>query len=282
MPRRAVLGLLLVVPTVDCRAADEDNWATIRGQFVWDAAKGPAPKRTPIQADKDADVAAKDPDFNTEEWVVNPKNGGIKNVIVWLGPELTAAQVQELAATGKLKAIPSFKADDVHPDLAKPAKPVVEIDQPCCRFIPHIVLARTGQDIVIKNSAPISHNAWWVSVKNGEFNPIITSKGEHVVKNLVAEPGMITVKCSMHKWMNAWVRVFDHPYFALTNDDGNFEIAKAPVSGPRARLYAWQESAGWHGGNSGRYGQSIPVKPGKNDLGAIKLAFGETRKAEKK
>jgi plastocyanin len=282
MPRSAFVCLLTLVGALPCLAADEDKWVTVKGKFVWDEARGAAPKRTPLKADTDAQLAAKDPDFNSEEWIVNARNGGIKNVIIWLGPELTSAQEKELADAGKLKTIASFKAADIHPALAKPEKPAVEIDQPCCRFIPHIVLARAGQDMVIKNSAPVSHNAWWVSVKNGEFNPIITSKGEHVVKNLVAETGMITIKCSIHKWMYAWVRVFDHPYFALTDDDGNFEIKNAPLSGGKLRLYAWHESAGWHGGNVGRYGKPLAVKTGTNDLGAIKLAFGEARKEEKK
>src|SRR5262245_54792250 len=87
MSRTLLIGLAVLVPTLPCSAADDDKWVTIKGRFVWDEAKGPAPKRTPIKADKDADLAAKDPDFNTEDWIIHPKSGGIKNVVVWLAPE---------------------------------------------------------------------------------------------------------------------------------------------------------------------------------------------------
>src|SRR5215216_4442279 len=96
MPRSVLAGLLMFFGGLPCLAADEDKWVTVKGKFVWDAAKGPAPKRLPIKADKDPDVAAKDPDFNTENWIVNSKNGGIKNVVVWLVPEPAPAVLADL------------------------------------------------------------------------------------------------------------------------------------------------------------------------------------------
>src|SRR6478736_1836792 len=186
MTRLVASCLFAAIAVLPARAADDQKWVTVKGKFVWDTAKGPAPKRAPIKADKDEQVAAKDPDFNTEDWIVNPKNGGIKNVVVWLAPEPAPAVLADLESR-KLKTFPSFDKKDIHPALAKPAKPAVEIDQPCCRFIPHVVLAREGQGMVIKNSAPVNHSAYWVSVKNGEFNPNIPSKDQYVIKALVAE-----------------------------------------------------------------------------------------------
>src|SRR4051812_18906276 len=112
MSRSALVGLLTLVGALPCLAADEDKWVTVKGKFVWDEARGAAPKRTPIVADKDADVCAKDKDFHTERWVVNAKTGGIKNVIVWLGPELTAAQAKELQTAGRGK-LPGFSKADI-------------------------------------------------------------------------------------------------------------------------------------------------------------------------
>jgi hypothetical protein len=286
MRNALAITLTVLIGALPCLAGDADKWVAVRGRFVWDTAKGPAPKRVPLKADKDADVAAKDPDFNSEEWIVNPKNGGIQNVVVWLAPEPTAAA--DLAALKKAQAenkffkFPTFKAADIHPDLAKPAKPTVEIDQPCCRFIPHVVLAREGQDMVIKNSAPISHNAHWTSIgPNGEVNPIIPSGQQHVIKGLKAERSSITVSCDMHRWMKAYVRVFDHPYFALTDVDGKFEIKNLPVLGGQLRFFAFHEEAGQHGGPDGRYGKTIEVKPGTAELGEIKLDF-KSKTDEKK
>ena len=196
-------------------------------------------------------------------------------MVVWLAPEPTAEQMKALEDR-KLKVFPSFKAADIHPSLAKPAKPGVEIDQPCCRFIPHVVLARAGQTMLIKNSAPIPHNAKWTSRENGELNPLIPAGGEFKIPDpLVAERFPISISCSIHGWMNAWVRVFDHPYFALTDDDGNFEIKNAPVLKGKLRLFIWQETGGIQGGTPGRFGQTIDVKPGTVDLKEIKYNDGK-------
>jgi hypothetical protein len=274
----AVIGLLAALPA---SGADDDKWVTVKGKFVWDATKRPPPKRTPIQADKDADVCAKDKEFLTESWVVNPKTGGVKNVIVWLGPDLTAAQVKELEATRRTKP-PAFDPKDIHPNRAKPAKPNVEIDQPCCRFIPHVVLMQEGQNLVIKNSAPALHNARFDAPASGiAFNQIVPSGQDVSVKGLKAERLPVEITCSVHRWMSARLGVFAHPYFAVTDEDGNFEIKDAPVLDGNLRLYAWQESIGYHGGVPGRYGRSIAVKGPATDLGSIKLDFADPKKEKK-
>jgi hypothetical protein len=272
----AAVSLSITMP-----AWGQAQWVSVRGKFVWDTAKGPAPKREPIKADKDQQVCEKDTEFLTEKWVVSPKAGGIKNVIVWLGPDLTDAQAKELATTGKLK-LPAFDKKDIHPALAKPAKPTVEIDQPCCRFIPHVVLMREGQDLVIKNSSTAGHNARFEASLSGiAFNQIIPIGREVAVKGLVPERVPVQITCSMHNWMNAWLGVFAHPYFAATDDDGNFEIKDAPVLGGKLRLFAYHGTIGFHAGAPGRYGRSIAVKGPATDLGAIKLEFTEEQRDKK-
>src|SRR3954447_5881187 len=113
MSRSALVGFVVLAGALPCFAGDDDKWVTVKGKFIWDAAKGEAPMRTQITADKDAAVCAKDNDFNTEKWVVNAKTGGIKNVIVWLGPDLTTAQAKELETSGRVK-LPSFAKADIH------------------------------------------------------------------------------------------------------------------------------------------------------------------------
>jgi hypothetical protein len=260
MRKLFALSLFALIPAVAATAAD-DKWTTVKGRIVWDASKGAAPARAAIQATKDQEVCAKDPDFKTEEWVISAK-GGIKNVVVWLAPEPPAGGP-------KAKDLPPFDKKDVHPDLVKPAKPAVEIDQPCCRFIPHVLAAQEGQDMVIKNSADVPHNAKWTSRNNGEINPLIPSKGQYKVeKPLSPERFPINVECSIHPWMKAFVWVFSHPYFAVTDDDGNFEIKNVPVLNGKLRIVMWHES-----GVSGdwRLGEPITVKAGATDLKEIKL-----------
>src|SRR5262249_26029613 len=123
------------------------QWATIKGQIVW---SGEVPKQPKITPTANADVCAKDKMPLEEDYLVNPKNKGVKNVFVWIRP------------TGLAKDDP-FPKDKINPALAKPPAAAAEIDQPCCRFIPHVLAAREGQNMVIKNSAPIAHNAKWDS-----------------------------------------------------------------------------------------------------------------------
>src|SRR5262245_39769550 len=116
---------LLAVAVLGCLSAATslaaDDWVTVKGKIVWDK-KVAVPKREPIKATQDADLAAKDKEFLTEDYIVSAKTGGIKNVVIWLAPEPTAAQ---LAALQKrtLKDFPSFDPKDVFPAMAKPAKP---------------------------------------------------------------------------------------------------------------------------------------------------------------
>jgi hypothetical protein len=60
--------------------------------------------------------------------------------------------------------------------------------------------------------------------------------------------------------MSGWVRVFDNPYFAVTDADGNFEIKDAPAG--TYRLMIWQESIGYRGGAAGRDGTPVTIKAG--------------------
>jgi hypothetical protein len=261
-------------PVESPRPVGQQAWVTVKGRVVWNTAIGAAPKRKPITATKDLEVAAKDKDFNTEDWIVSEKNGGIKNVVVWLLPEPTEAELTDFTSR-KLKSLPSFKATDIHPTLEKPAKKTVEIDQPCCRFIPHVLVAREGQEMIIKNSAPVPHNAKWTSENNEEINPLIPAGGAYQLKNpLKAERYPIRVECNIHPWMSAYIRVFDHPYFAMTDEDGSFEIKNAPVLKGKLRIFIWQEN-GLHGGNDGRFGKMIEVKPGTLDLKEIKFDTGK-------
>lgn len=284
MKKMIALAVIALFPAVAVRAADDDKYVTIKGKIVWDAAKGAAPKRTPIKANKDEEVAAKDKDFNTEDWVVDGKTGAIKNVVVWVLPDVTGADVGALAAAiAANKSFPfkSFTAADIHPAMAKPAKKIVEIDQPCCRFIPHILVAQAGQEMLIKNSSPVPHNAKWVSRNNSEINPLLPAGGQFKLENpLVAERFPIEISCSIHPWMKGYVRVFDHPYFALTGEDGAFEIKNAPVLKGKLRIFIWQEN-GLHKGNDGRFGEPIDVKPGTLDLKEIKFDTGPPKKADK-
>jgi hypothetical protein len=263
------------IPRVVVNDGAPDGWCHIKGRIVWDKATRPVPVRTPIKATKDQNVAHMDSEFFTEDWVVHPSNYGIRNVVIWLAPEPQGDDVVALEKARKENKsfkFPSFKTEDIYPPLRKLTEPIVEIEIPCCRFIPHVVAARAGQNLVFNNTSPVPHNSKWVSRENGEMSPLVPPDRQKVIENLKAERFPIEVSCSIHPWMKCWVRVFDHPYFAVTDDNGKFEIKFVPTG--KLRLFIWQEN-GMHRGTPGRFGQTIDLKSGTLDLKEIKFDTGK-------
>ena len=157
--------------------------------------------------------------LTSEELVVNKGNLGVKNVYVWLMPDDAGNPLA------------------VHPNLQKIKQKPVEIDQPCCMFVPHAVCLRQGQELVCKNSSTIAHNLHWTGhpLKNAGGNQIIAAGSDLKIGNLDRGPvSGQDESCDIHPWMKGWVRIFDHPYFALTDADGKFEIKNAPGGAPAA------------------------------------------------
>ncbi len=214
-----------VLSSLSLAAGGGEGWGTITGQVVLE---GPVPERAKINVTKDQDACLAKGPLLSEELIANPKNKGVKDVVVWL-----------IDATDAKKALP------VHPKLAAAPLPDVEIDQPCCQFIPHIVAMREGQALVVKNSAGIAHNVHVIGgAKGPDFNVILPPGGQKKVaaEDIPARPTAISVKCDIHPWMYGYIRVFAHPYFTKTDADGKFTIKDAPAG--NWRIVMWQEK-GW-------------------------------------
>lgn len=110
---------------------------------------------------------------------------------------------------------------------------------------------------MVKNPAPVPHNFFWDSANNGTHNPTIAAQGQWRMPAALKKEGPpVQYKCTIHGWMTGYVRVFDHPYYALTDDDGKFEIKNAPVG--RYRIVYWHEN-GVRGGATGRFGDPITI-----------------------
>ncbi len=225
------------------RADDpKQTWATIKGRVVFPEDK-PIPKRLPLNVNQDKEHCLAKGAIPDESVIVNPKNRGIQNVVVYLRPLNPKDQ--------------EFQKDQIHPADAKRKPAEVMIDQPCCMFVNRVTVARVGDTIVVKNPSPVAHNFFWSSANNGDYNATIPAKGAWTMdKSLVSEPSAIQYKCTIHGWMTGYVRIFDHPYHAVTDSDGNFEIKNAPTG--QFRIVFWHES-GVRGGVNGRFGEPIMI-----------------------
>ncbi len=223
-------------------ASAQQQWMTVKGQVVFPAGK-PIPKRLPLNGPAGA-CLAKGPILD-ESILVNPKNLGIKNVVVYLRPD---------DATN-LKA--KFAANEIHPADAKRKPEEAVIDQPCCMFVKRVTVARVGDTIVVKNPVAMAHNFFWDTANNGSHNVNVPQIGQwKMPKPLVEEPTPIQYKCTVHGWMTGYVRIFDHPYYAVTDEDGKFEIKNAPAG--KFRIAYWHEN-GIRGGAKGRAGDVIQI-----------------------
>jgi len=113
------------------------------------------------------------------------------------------------------------------------------IDQNGCHYSPHTFGLIAGQRLDIKSSDPVAHNIHCDPVNNQPFNISQPDKGIHQTKPLFSTAEMdVKVKCDVHGWMNARICVFDHPFFAVTKDDGSYEIKVPPG---KYTIKAWHE-----------------------------------------
>jgi hypothetical protein len=151
--------------------------------------------------------------FKEESVVVNA-NGTLRNVFVYLK---------------------NVSADPL------PNTPPPVLDQVGCRYVPHVVAVQAGQPLTIRSSDPAIHNVHYSPQKNKANNLNMTSPGsEQQVK--FDQPEFVRFKCDIHPWMNAYAGVFPHPFFAVTGDDGSFELKHLPAGS--YTLVAWHERFG--------------------------------------
>lgn len=151
-----------------------------------------------------------------DESLVVGTGGGIQNVIVYLtNPPGVFASVA----------------------LENPA-PVV-LDQVGAVYVPHVIALQAGQALRLKSSDAMMHNVHLQCVVNPEQNYGFSGPGQHDIILSKAE-APFRVKCDVHPWMTAWVGVFSHPYFAVTDDQGRFSISDVPAGD--YTIAAWQES----------------------------------------
>lgn len=229
--------------------------ATLKGKFVYD---GEPPKPVKLdcgptgQINKDVQTCCKVEHFD-QSLVVN-KGGEIANIVVYV-------------RTRNLK---------VPAELAAAQKQPVLLDNEDCKFKPHVIGLMKGQKLLVGNSDNVGHNT---NIAAQNFNPIVAAG-----KQVESEPKTITlipnqVSCNIHPWMTAWVLVRPDPFFAISAEDGTFEISGLPA-GQELEFQVWQEKSGfvtavklgdkattWQ---RGRFKQKL--KAGENDLGEIKVA----------
>jgi plastocyanin len=125
---------------------------------------------------------------------------------------------------------------------AVPGEPVT-LDQKGCMYTPHVFGVRAGQKVKIVNSDATLHNIHPLPAVNAQFNIGMPLQGMSQEKAFdKAELPPFHIKCDVHKWMSSYCGVFDHPFFAVTDKDGNYKITGLPPG--TYVIESWQEKYG--------------------------------------
>ncbi len=219
-----VLGMALAASVVACGGGSQDAAKPAESAAAGGGQKGDAATAGGVKGTVSVDGAV-------------PKNEPIKmNADPACVKQNTSPQFQEtyeVGADGK-----SLGANYVFDTPTETAK----IDQKDCRYHPHVFGMRVNQPLEIVNSDPTLHNIHAMPKGNAEFNNGQPIQGMKMTHTFSAKEVMVPFKCDVHGWMNAYVGVLDHPYFAVSDKEGKFDISNLPPG--TYTLEAWHEKLG--------------------------------------
>ena len=179
---------------------------------------GAPPEKSPISMTADPVCASANPDAHAEDLVVNGDK--LANVFVYI-------------KEGKVgdKNFGGFSFDT-------PSQPAT-LDQKGCQYLPHVMGVQVNQPINILNSDPTAHNVNADARQNEKFNQGQSPGAAPITKQFKRAETVIPVKCNQHPWMRAYVGVLQHPFFAVSDASGKFEIKGVPAG--TYTLVAWHE-----------------------------------------
>ena len=189
--------------------------ATISGRVRFD---GPAPAAEFVRLDADRNcVTLTGSDQRPTEFILLGSGDALQNVFVYVKDGL-----------------------EKH-TFPVPSPPVV-LDQQKCRYVPRVLGVRVGQPLEILNSDPLLHNVRADGAINQPFNQGQPVQGMKFSRTFTTREVMVPVKCDVHPWMNAYVGVLEHPYFAVTGEAGTFSLPNLPPG--TYTIEAWHERLG--------------------------------------
>jgi hypothetical protein len=212
----AFLAWLLVAG--ECVAQDSyqvvklTQTGTISGAVKW---SGPLPHSPAFPIDKDPQVC--DPDSHKvrdlERLIVGPQNG-VANTVVFL---------KDISRGKEM-------------DLPEPRR---SLDQKQCRYEPHILLVPQNGPLQLKSSDAVLHTVHMDGAASYNLPFPFTDRP---VSRTMPTAGLVNVRCNGgHAWMNAEIMVVSHPYYAVTDESGSFELKDVPPG--QYEIVAWHE--GW-------------------------------------
>jgi plastocyanin len=194
-------------------AAPADNPASVKGTVKFE---GAAPKPSRIDMSQDPLCGKLHSTPATTEDVVVGGDGGLANVVIYVSDGLTSHNFQP------------------------PPQPAV-LEQKGCQYKPHVLALQANQKLNVVNGDETTHNIHPNPNNNREWN-MTQPHGMPLEQTFAREEIAIPVKCNIHPWMKGYIAVFKHPYFAVTDKGGSFELKGLPAGS--YTITAWQEKLG--------------------------------------
>jgi plastocyanin len=207
MDQLKILSFIFIV----CFCSHAYANGSIEGTVTYD---GPVPAAKTIHMDADPVC-----------YMVN--KGNIQSRSILVGEHNTLANVFVYIKSGLAKS-----------DYPVPAQTAV-ITQAGCNYSPHVIGVMKGQKVKFLNPDATLHNVHAICKVNPEFNASMPDFRKEMTVSFDQPEFMFPIRCDVHPWMQAWVAVMAHPYFAVTGPDGTFMIKNIPAG--TYEIEAWHE-----------------------------------------
>lgn len=208
-----LIVLLLLLVRTQIGTVEADSGASLAGTVKFE---GTPPKPTKIDMAFDPNCAKAHPTPATTEEVVTGESGGLANVVVYVADGLGTQTFEP------------------------PAQPVVLVQKGCV-YVPHVIALQANQKLDVVNDDQTTHNIHPTPANNREWNTT-QPHGVPIEQTFARQEVAIPVKCNVHPWMKGYIAVLKHPYFAVTDKSGHFEVKGLPPG--TYTISAWQEKLG--------------------------------------